>query len=152
MSQIREPWVLLSVGAAASFVAGCAFLALIRAWRGRRSGNHPHCARCDFDLFGLPPAQQRCPECGAELAAAGARRKGGRRARPAAMTGWGVVVLCSLAVAIPSLRAGAARYDWIRLNPVWLLRRDLALSSPSHPRSRQASRELGRRLKAGQLD
>src|SRR5688500_393196 len=152
MSQIREPEMLLSVGAAASFVAACAILALVRAWRGRRLGDHPHCARCDFDLFGLPPGQQRCPECGAGLAAVGARRTGVRRPRPVAMAGWGVVAVCGFAVAIVTFRAGAARFDWVRSKPFWLLRRELATSPPSHPRSQEASRELARRLKAGQLD
>src|SRR5687768_9945893 len=152
MSQLREPLVLLSVGAAASVIAACALFLLLRAWRGGRTGDHPHCAKCDFDLFGLPPEQQRCPECGAELAAAGASRKGKRRPRPAAMTGWGVVTVCSVFIAIVTLRAGADRYDWIRLKPVWLLKRDLAVSTPARQRSWDANDELRRRLKAGQLD
>jgi len=150
-SQIREPWALLSAGASASFVAACAFLALVRASRGRRVGDHPHCARCDFDLFGLPPEQERCPECGAKLDSAKARRMGRRRPRLGAMTGWSVVLVCGLAVAIGTLRAGATRFDWVRSKPVWLLRRDLASSPPANPRAQEAGRELDRRLKAGRL-
>ena len=47
------PVVLLSV---VTMIASA--VALRRTWRGRRVGDHPHCAACDFDLRAALPTRQ----------------------------------------------------------------------------------------------
>ena len=53
-------------------------LALI-GWRGRRVDDHPVCRKCRFDLAGVYPANETCPECGRDLAGRRAVRIGNRR-------------------------------------------------------------------------
>src|SRR5438552_5497377 len=54
---------------------------LVIGVRGRRVGDHPHCRRCGFDLFGLPNTSSRCPECGANLTVRRSTVTGARRSR-----------------------------------------------------------------------
>jgi hypothetical protein len=44
-----------------------AVVALYYGYRGRKLDNHPICAECKFDLFGLPHTSTVCPECGQSL-------------------------------------------------------------------------------------
>ncbi len=71
-------------------VLGAISVALIAVGlRGRRIHDRPVCARCRFDVSGLVVrareandlATRRCPECGADLARAGAVRQGLRQRR-----------------------------------------------------------------------
>ncbi len=77
----------------------CLFAA-VTAWRGRRSGNEPRCAACEFDLTGLFPLADCCPECGAGLAPSGAVATGARRRNRRLLTAGltGLVVCVSLGV------------------------------------------------------
>lgn len=107
--------------AATRLVLGCAALALLGVplvavgWRGRRVGDHPHCRRCGFDLFGKPAESTRCGECGAELHLPRATVIGVRRRRPA-------LVVAGLALALAALiGAGRPAYDLAR-DPDWLAR------------------------------
>lgn len=49
--------------AAAMLLAVAGFGLVLLGQRGKRVGDHPHCAQCGYDLFGI--AGQSCPECGA---------------------------------------------------------------------------------------
>src|SRR5262245_9621381 len=51
----------------AGIVLFLSLVALRHGLRGRRVGDHPHCRRCRFDLFGKPETSTQCPECGANL-------------------------------------------------------------------------------------
>lgn len=54
-------------------------LLLLRGLLGRRVGTAPHCRNCRFDLTGLYPEHQTCPECGTELTDPRATTRGLRR-------------------------------------------------------------------------
>lgn len=118
-----------------------------RARRGRREGEHAHCARCDHDLTGLPPGS-RCPECGADVAARGATAIG--RPRPARVTqsiAGVVAVACTLATLWT-----AQRVEWrvLRVRGVptsWLIA-DLAREPAT---ATAAALELERRILAGDI-
>ena len=115
--------------------------------RGRRVGNHPHCAACEHDLHGLPGDSARCPECGADLSAAGAVRVGRRERRWAIVTAGAVLAAVGLAVG-----AGAAMRlstgDAYALVPVGALRWQATLGpSAAEP----AARELARRVASGEV-
>ena len=56
-------------------------LLLLRGLLGRRVGTAPHCRNCRFDLTGLYPEHQVCPECGTELTGPRATTRGLRRRR-----------------------------------------------------------------------
>lgn len=60
---------------------------LIAAVRGRRINDHPICRRCRFDLVGLIPAAETCPECGSRLDAKNAVRVGARVRRYGGLRG-----------------------------------------------------------------
>jgi hypothetical protein len=63
---------------------------LVRGWRGRLVGDAPHCARCRFDLSGIHPGAECCPECGAGVSNASAITIG-KRVRDRRRTATGVV-------------------------------------------------------------
>lgn len=70
-------------------------LLLLRGLLGRRVGTAPHCRNCRFDLTGLYPEHQVCPECGATLVGPRATTRGARyRSWPLAAIG--VLLLASL--------------------------------------------------------
>ncbi|MEM6458108.1 MAG: hypothetical protein AAF710_01820 [Planctomycetota bacterium] len=73
-------------------------LLLVWGWSGKRVGDHPHCARCRFDLFGVYPGADDCPECGQELWLPGAVVDGQpvRRRRP--LVAGAVLVAVSLSL------------------------------------------------------
>ena len=60
--------------------AGLALILVALGLAGRRVGDHPHCRRCGFDLFGNPSAAV-CPECGGDLSWRRAVRTGQRKRR-----------------------------------------------------------------------
>jgi len=73
---------------------------LLFVHRRRRSGVRSYCAACDYPLAGLPADAARCPECGADLRAAGAIETGRRRADPA-------LVLAAIGLLLPALAVAA---------------------------------------------
>jgi len=83
-------------------------------------GDHPHCRRCGYDLFGNPAAR-RCSECGADLLAKRAARRGFRQPR----RGFRAAGIISLPLSLTLLwlagRELLPRYDW---RPTWWLKRD----------------------------
>lgn len=62
---------------AITLLIGAALLTL--GLRGRRINDHPICRRCEFDLVGVYPDADRCPECGRELDGPRQIRTGQRR-------------------------------------------------------------------------
>lgn len=77
--------------------------------RGRQTDDHPHCRGCGFDLFGLFPRAERCPECGGGLQRSGAVRDGGRTKR----SGWiaaGVVTLVMSVVSLGTAVVGSGAW------------------------------------------
>ena len=116
-----------------------------RGRRGRRVGDHPVCRRCDFDLFGLPDDQARCPECGGELHARGAVVRGHRVGRPAMVfTGCALLFTCLPLAAIATQEA--RRVNWQPLKPVaWL-----ALEARGGDKA--AWTELTRRVRLNTID
>ena len=127
-------------------------LALIRlGLRGRTVGDHPHCRKCGFDLFGQPPGFTTCPECGVAVATAGeliakTTRIGRRRWRRGPLA-------IGLALALPAVAwlAGASKWTDVNLNaltPAAALRWQADLPGPP---GRSAAAELDRRLLAGSL-
>lgn len=76
---------LIFLVAAIFFVAG--LILLWQGWRGLPEFSEPYCRKCGYDVRGLnwvEPAR-KCPECGSDLAAAGAVRFGKYRRRPRRM-------------------------------------------------------------------
>jgi hypothetical protein len=65
---------------------------VVVGWRGRRIDNHPICRKCGFDLFGIIPDAESCPECGVPLTFSTIDRRG-RRARSSRLVLVGVALL-----------------------------------------------------------
>ncbi|MFI5377899.1 MAG: hypothetical protein ACHRHE_01215 [Tepidisphaerales bacterium] len=87
--EIILPWLAGAAGV-------LALVLLPWGWRGRRVSEHPHCRRCGFDLFGLPPTSRRCSECGADLGKPKAIRSGRReRYRGLVLAGLGLLLACA---------------------------------------------------------
>ena len=114
-------WTILLWPAA---LALAAIALLIWSWRGRRVGEHPHCRRCGFDLFGNPAAN-RCGECGADLTRRRAVAVGLRRRRPlVAATALFLALACGAWGGFSAKSAGL--FD---RKPDWLLRWELSFDS-----------------------
>ena len=118
------------------------------AWRARRSvrvGTHPHCDRCDHNLFGLPETSERCPECGGDLREARAVVAGAPRANRV------IVVTATVFTTVLIAVAGRAwrEVEWmpvrLYLTPTSWLIRETALGGPTGSR---AAEELERRVQA----
>lgn len=129
------PWIMLP-RQVDSVISGVLFTGLIAgalmaavAYRGRRVDDHPLCRRCGYDLAGLDPRPEVCPECGAELKARRSVRVGHRR-RSLRRFGVGLLLLFPalgllvlLAISSSTSAALSAR------KPVWWLRLDLTSGS-----------------------
>lgn len=116
--------------------------------RLRRVDDHPTCRRCRFDLVGLGPEHDTCPECGAPLSGERSIRIGNRR------PSIGVVVVGVL-IALVSVLAGggviALRVSGADANtykPAWLLAREAKGAGTA---SARALAELQRRLQGATL-
>ncbi|MFG0285689.1 MAG: hypothetical protein ACF8R7_14825 [Phycisphaerales bacterium JB039] len=122
---------------------------LIAGLRGRRINDHPVCRRCRFDLAGVYPAQQRCPECGRDLHEARRVRTGVRRRRR-----WAIAT-GALLLAMGAIGLSGAGYVWARganLNPykpAWLLA--METGSLDAPTARAALSELTARIDSQSL-
>ena len=115
---LSEAFVLLIPLIGVLFTAIGAFLLKRGRWP-RRSGQTPHCPRCDYILSG---DQQRCPECGTVLHPDTVVR-GERHLRKKLMwtgTALGFVGVVMLGMMLPAV---ADSIDWNRHKPLsWLLR------------------------------
>jgi hypothetical protein len=133
------------VGSALGVLGAAGVLLVIFGVRGRRVGDHPTCRVCGFDLTG---GATRCPECGGDPGARGPRI-GTRRRRPwLVVAGLALCVLGGGGLGAMSW-ARAARFDWNRVKPVALLRREVALGWGASGAAAMA--ELERRQAAGTL-
>lgn len=122
---------------------------LLLARRGRRIDDHPLCRKCRFDLTGLPPTSDRCPECGRNIRAPHATRIGHRQ-----RIGWLLVTawMLFLPATLSFLLLATLRITNVPLahyEPLFLLRWNLQSSNPA--RSGEALTEITRRLTAGSL-
>lgn len=141
---MHDPIVMLIVGIGLFAVAIIAY-----ALRGRRTGSHPHCRKCGFDLFGKPEDSLRCSECGADLTRKRAVRKGWRvRRRKLLIAGNLLLALC---IGIGGYRAWkwSRTTEWIQNEPVWLLVYEA--HSPHITRRDAALAELTRRISVDTL-
>jgi hypothetical protein len=122
MDPAHEP--ACSVLLPAFTAAAGSLLLLAWAWRGRHVGDHPHCRKCEFDLFGNPTAE-RCGECGTDLMQRRAITAGLRRRRP-------LIALTAVLLLLGALTwGGHSTYSaaWFDDKPNWLLRLELGLGS-----------------------
>lgn len=119
---------------------------LVRGLRGRRLDEHPVCRKCRFDLDGVFPGKDVCPECGSGLKTGRAVRIGNRRRRRGAV-GFGSVLLLLGLAGIGAGSNWGARVQWIRLKPTWLLLIDAR--GADAPAASTALKELTRRVSAG---
>ena len=127
--------------------AGAGILALAvltYALRGRSVDDHPHCRRCGFDLFGLPPDRTVCPECGGDLTARRAVRRGRRVVRKGLLALSSLLLLPSLALLCGVTWARARGFDLNPHKPAWLLTRE-AFAADSGTRDRAMDELLKRR-------
>ena len=138
---------VLWIAAGVMLVAGA--LAALFGVRGRRVNDHPVCRRCGFDLIGLYPGAELCPECGGSLAVGRAVRIGARRRRRG-LIGVGVV-LCVLGVVVASVGVWGTTtgFDWNTIKPVWMLAREG--SGMDDAKAALALQEVLRREDAGTL-
>jgi hypothetical protein len=90
-------------------------------WKGRRVGDHPHCRKCGFDLFGKPPDSTRCGECGADLADDRSMVTGIRQTRRGlVLTGLFTLILGLMLMGEAS-REYFSNADLYRFLPTWWL-------------------------------
>lgn len=125
------PIVLAFVGL---FAVGLILIGL--GLSGRRVGDHPHCRRCGFDLFGKPVASTNCPECGIELSKPKSIQIGRRSRRRAPLVGGAVLLLLLVACGGAAGWFAAQGADWIRTVPTfWLVHQaysaNLAIRGPA---------------------
>jgi hypothetical protein len=126
-----------------------AVLFVVAGWYGDLVGDHPHCRRCKFDLFGKPEGSTRCPECGADLTRRRAIRTGQRVRRWGVIVGGIIVLLGSGGFLAAGLRPRFENFEIAHYKPVWWLTRE-ARSEDGVLRE-AAMAELGRRLKLNRL-
>lgn len=122
-------------------------------WKGGRRGyfvgSHPHCKKCEFDLFALPLQTRRCPECGADIFADDAIHVGRRQPILALIISGAVLMFGGAG----GLSLGIARwwphFDGSPYKPVaWL---ESEMRSGDKNLRRRACTELERRISIGAL-
>jgi hypothetical protein len=140
-----DPSLILFVGGAGWTLFALAAAFVLR--RGRKLNDHPSCAKCGHDLFGLPPTTTRCPECGADLGGRGAvvagvyERRSVRRASPR------VMLVAGVAAAVAGLWNLAYDDRYNAYKPSWFL----AMYRERNDVLPFARSELLRRAQAGSL-
>jgi hypothetical protein len=125
-----------------------------RGFQGRYIGEHPHCRKCGFNLFGRPEGVNRCSECGADLDAKHALVTGVHHRRMGLLLGGVFLLIVSLSMSVGVVRTFAqsgGRFNLNQYKPTWLLLRQGAPASTSNS-ARQVRDELFRRGMYGQLD
>ncbi len=135
-------------GVVIAALAGVVLLAV--GLRGRRIYDHPICQRCRFDLVGIYPAQERCPECGSQLIRAKAVRHGARRKRKGLLCVAILLLLIGLGGGGVLVWSSATSYNWYAVSPDWLLEAVAGLDDQTT--QGKAVGELAARLAAGTLD
>lgn len=97
---------------------------LVRGVRGRRVNDHPVCRNCRFDLVGVYPASQTCPECGADLVPTKAVRRGVRRKRRGSLAAGLVLFVAGAGLGGTLAWGWGTNFNWNTVKPVWLLLRE----------------------------
>src|SRR5687768_12730172 len=116
--------MLFAVLTAAAVLGGVGAILLVVGLVGRRVGDHPHCRRCGFDLFGSPGAAV-CGECGGDLKGRRAVRVGQRRKRGGTLAA-GLLLLAPAALLASVIAWGTMRdVKWVEYAPAWWLVRDI---------------------------
>jgi hypothetical protein len=121
---------------------------LVIGLRGRRTNDHPVCRKCRFDLHGVYPEHDRCPECGSALTAH-AIRQGVRRRRPRVAALGAISILAGLTLGAAIGWSAATGFDFNSIKPGWLLTREL--TSPDATTANSALAELEQRLEDDRL-
>ena len=139
----HAPFILCACG----LLGGLMLLLVAR--RGRRIGIERVCRRCDYNLAGLSPDSESCPECGSKLRKAKAICIGHKKSRP-------MVGVMAILMILPSVlglthygKQAAAEIDWQRHKPLWWLIRDSG--SGDVARRDAAIGEMLRRINANSL-
>lgn len=125
-------------------------LLIIRGWAGHRVGDAPCCSKCNFDLSGTYPILDKCPECGAALAAKGSVATG-RFERRWRRFGIGLVLVlfaCSTVV-LQTKGVLSTRYLVQHLGADTLT--EWSLRRPHSPIAREGRWELEARIRSGAL-
>jgi hypothetical protein len=130
-------------------LAPLGLLCTIAGWYGERAGEHPHCRRCKFDLFGKPADSTRCPECGADLTRRRAITRGRRVRRVCVIVGGMIVLLGGAGFLAGGLRPRFENFEIAHYKPVWWLVREA--HSEDGVLREAALTELGRRLQSRRL-
>lgn len=124
-------------------------LVLTLGLRGRRVDDHPLCRGCGFDLEGVYPQRNICPECGRELDAAKDVRIGHRRANRSAVALGSALTLFALAGAGAWIWGAATGFNWNTIKPTPLL--VIETRGGDADRVDAALEELTSRLEGGRL-
>jgi len=140
---------IIFLGLGLVFVTGVGFV--LHGRRGRRIDNHRVCAKCRYDLHGLPHEDAAlCPECGAKLTRPKATRVGNRQPRNGFLWAGVVLVLLGLVGVVGIGIPIAQGYDWLKIQPVWMLV-DTAGDTNAPTRAAAAQQELLKRYRAREL-
>lgn len=135
-------------------IAAMAFVGLFLVafgLRGKRVDDHPVCRGCRFDLVGVWPKSQTCPECGADLADQARSVRTGNRQRRTPVFAVGVAILIlSLAGGLVLGWGQTQSFNWNTIKPTWMLKRET--ESPGNQTAGAALSELTKRMTAGKLD
>ena len=95
---------------------------VVVGWRGRVVNDHPCCRGCGFDLVGVYPGGDRCPECGKELGE-GAIHRGQRKRRRGPIAVGFALFFASLAIVSTIAIGTASGTNWNAYKPTgWLIR------------------------------
>jgi hypothetical protein len=128
------------------FVAAC--YAIVAGLHGRRIGDHPHCRRCGYDLFGAPAERKLCPECGGQLGEQNVVI-GQRVRRPKHLWVGCCLLLFTLPMLLAVIAGSLGTLDLNQYKPLWWLKLDVR-----HNRATVASgamREILNRASAGSV-
>jgi hypothetical protein len=128
------------------FMVSLGGLLLLIGIRGRRLNDHPICRQCAFDLIGVYPSLERCPECGAPLNAPSAIRTGGRRLRTGPLAAGSLLLMVGLVATGMFSAAAIGLYDSKSLKPGWLLLRELRMTGTVDARDELIKRQRNGRL------
>lgn len=110
---------MLLVILALIFLAG--LVVLLSGVTGRRVGDHPVCAGCEYDLSGANGGLAQCPECGAKLLDAARVRRGRLVRSPRRMAVGAMLIVTAVGGATSAIVAARRGFDLNRLLPSFVL-------------------------------
>ena len=119
---------------------------IVLGLRGRRVDDHPVCRKCRFDLAGISPGAEACPECGRALK----KVRTGNRVRRRGLLLASLLVLTLGVVGAGAI--GASLFAGPALNPhkpLWML--EMELRGTRVQRADDALSEILRRIDAGAI-